>query len=125
MTLQNEFYKITRRSEDDGQVSFHLELLPESYIFKAHFPGNPIVPGVCQLQMIGELLRGVLGRDVYLKEIKNVKYLTVMSPKAQTAYCLAFQKIQTEADECRVLAVYKDTERQYAKLSLVFSYQQN
>ena len=38
----------------EGQ-QLRLQLHPEHEIYQAHFPGNPITPGVCQVQIVAEL----------------------------------------------------------------------
>lgn len=49
-------------------------------IFKGHFPGNPVVPGVCQIQMIKELIEKALNGFFRLTESDNVKFLSMISP---------------------------------------------
>lgn len=122
MQLKNSFFSILNKKEDDGKQTYRIELQPEHIIFKAHFPGNPIVPGVCQVHIVGELLEETLGRKVFLSEVKNIKYLAVMSPATQTVYDVTFQKIQEAEDTCKVIVVYSDEEKPYAKLSMTYSY---
>lgn len=122
MQLKNSFFNILNHREDDGKQTYRIELQPEHVIFKAHFPGNPIVPGVCQVHIVGELLGEMLGRNVFLSEVKNIKYLVVMSPATQTVYEVTFQKIQESVNSCKVVVIYSDEEKSYAKLSMTYSY---
>ena len=41
--------------EDKGQ-EVKIRLNPDHEIYRAHFPGNPITPGVCIVQIISEVL---------------------------------------------------------------------
>ena len=60
--ILKDFYKILGRSGPETEVNpagmtiekyrFSLELNPEHPVYEGHFPGNPVVPGVCQVQMI-------------------------------------------------------------------------
>ena len=93
---------------------------PAHAIFRAHFPGNPIVPGVCQVQMTRELLETVLGENLALVRAKNIKYLTVMTPTQQTEYSIAFRKITTEGDSHSITADITAGGVTYTKLSLTF-----
>lgn len=122
MQLKNSFFNVIGRDEVDGKYSCTIELNPDHFIFMAHFPGNPIVPGVCQVQMVSELLAEKLGREVYLREVKNIKYLAVMTPSEQIVYDVAFQKIAAGEDECKVVLTYADKEKPYAKFSLTYGY---
>jgi len=55
-------------------------LNPAHPVFKGHFPGNPVVPGVCQVQMVTESLQSVTGMKRFLKEADNIKFLSMINP---------------------------------------------
>ena len=71
-----------------GKYIIGMKHLPEDeWYFKCHFPGNPIVPGVLQLEMIsqtGALLLLTLpkyeGREVHVSKANNVKWLKNVRP---------------------------------------------
>ncbi|MEI6683644.1 MAG: 3-hydroxyacyl-ACP dehydratase [Bacteroidota bacterium] len=83
--LQGNFYDIQSFSVSD-QVSFPLEftatiLLNAGHpIYQGHFPGNPVVPGVCQLQMVTELAGKAVHRKLVLAESDNIKFLSLINP---------------------------------------------
>lgn len=58
-------------------------LNPGHPLFEGHFPGNPILPGVCTLQIAKELLEKLLGREIMLKKALNIKYLGFVNPLTQ------------------------------------------
>lgn len=120
MQLLNSFFHIQSRSDEGGAPAFDVVLEPTHAIFRAHFPGNPIVPGVCQVQMTRELLETVLGENLALVRAKNIKYLTVMTPTQQTEYSIAFRKITTEGDSHGITADITAGGVTYTKLSLTF-----
>ena len=49
MILKNSLYKIA--SSNAEEKSFNLELVPDCLIYRAHFPEQPITPGVCIIQI--------------------------------------------------------------------------
>lgn len=52
MLLEN-FYKIIHIKErEDGKQEIEIELNPGHVLYQGHFPGQPVVPGVCTLQII-------------------------------------------------------------------------
>ena len=57
MKLLDNFY-IIHRSEKVQEESFsvEVELLPNHAIYGGHFPGQPVVPGVCTLTIIRECI---------------------------------------------------------------------
>ena len=81
--LQNSFYTLAAPPETaPGRVQATIRLNPDHAIFAGHFPGQPVVPGVCMLQIIKELLEDATGRRVQLTQAGNVKFLTVLVPQA-------------------------------------------
>lgn len=60
--------------EDNGE-SFSIKFSDEQHkIFKAHFPGNPIVPGYCMI----DILSDVLGDEIVT--IKKAKFISSILP---------------------------------------------
>ena len=49
-------------------------------VYNGHFPGNPVVPGACQIEMIRELLGVYMKHDVRFVKADNVKYLSMINP---------------------------------------------
>ena len=49
-------------------------------IYNGHFTGNPVVPGVCQIQMIKELVEKAVKQQLRLTESDNIKFLSMISP---------------------------------------------
>lgn len=78
MQLRNSLYTIV--GVDTGSGTFTLRLLPECFIYQAHFPGRPVTPGVCIVQMGVELIEEFTGRRLRLVRIKNVKFLSPLVP---------------------------------------------
>ena len=84
MILQDNLYTIVSQQEQEGVATFQLSLHPEWPIYKAHFPGHPITPGVCIVQMVQELLQVLQNRELCLRQAKNVKYVAITQDRAAT-----------------------------------------
>ena len=96
---------------------------PEHLIYQAHFPDNPITPGACLLQIAGELLQRKLGRPLFLKSSKNVKYLNVLIPAENKEVRFVFSNLVETETECKAQVVIADEAQVYTKMSLTFSYE--
>ncbi len=96
---------------------------PEHLIYQAHFPGNPITPGACLLQTTSELLQRKLGRPLFLKASKNIKYLNVLVPAEGKEVCFTFSNLVENETECKAQVVIADEASVYTKMSLIFSYE--
>ncbi|GAB3655188.1 hypothetical protein GCM10027594_28480 [Hymenobacter agri] len=81
--LQNSFYTLeSPPAATPTSAQAIIRLNPDHAIFAGHFPGQPVVPGVCMLQIIKELLETALGQRVQLARAGNVKFLAVLEPRA-------------------------------------------
>jgi len=98
MILQDNLYTIVSQEQQDGFPVFRVKIRPEWPIYKAHFPGHPITPGVCIVQMVQELLQKLLQRDLQLSEAKNVKYLAIISPEEMSDLTITFSKMEERPD---------------------------
>jgi 3-hydroxyacyl-[acyl-carrier-protein] dehydratase len=88
--LRDSFYFIIEQCEtDDSAISldnpvrkftFTIKLNPDHPVYKGHFPGNPVVPGVCQVQMIKELTSLILKTDLVIHQSDNIKFLSMIIP---------------------------------------------
>ena len=56
MLFRNNLYFIDAAQRTEDGAVYTLRLNPDHVIYKAHFPGEPITPGVCILQIGQELL---------------------------------------------------------------------
>ena len=76
----NDFYSVDNWSMTENTLSCTLSFNAGHPIFDGHFPGNPIVPGVCTIQIINELLERALGQKLRLANSSNIKFLQLITP---------------------------------------------
>ncbi len=81
MILRNELYTIKGKDVTDKGASYDVRLNPSHFIYQAHFPGEPITPGVCIVQIAKELLEDFMGKLLQIDKVKNVKFLSVLTPR--------------------------------------------
>lgn len=109
---------ISKEITDDGGA-FHIRLNPECIIYKAHFPEQPITPGVCITQIAVELVEVIVGHSLQMTEIKNVKFLSILTPTTQTEVTYTITIKSSDDKETRVQAVAQSDDVVYAKMSLI------
>ena len=56
--------------------------------FRGHFPGNPILPGICLFQSLRIGLEQVRGVQLRISEIGNAKFLAPVRPGATLRYAI-------------------------------------
>lgn len=78
--FQNEFYSITSQQPADNGFVATVQFNAGHYIYKAHFPQNPITPGVMLIEIAKELLAAFYQYPLQLTVAKNIKFLRVLNP---------------------------------------------
>lgn len=78
--LKNNFFYIKQITRQQSNIISDITLNAAHGIFEGHFPGQPVVPGVCMLQMQREILEEALGIKLQLKESSMIKFLTMLVP---------------------------------------------
>ena len=123
MNFLDNLFHIESIEEAENGFTALLCCNPEHLIYQAHFPSNPITPGACLLQTAGELLQRKLGRPLFLKASKNVKYLNVLVPVEGKEVRFTFSNLVESETECKAQVVIADEASVYTKMSLTFSYE--
>ena len=75
-----DFYTINRTTSDNSGTTFHIKLNPDHDIYKGHFPGQPVLPGVCTLQIIKECAQQLIAQKLQYTQILQCKYLRFIDP---------------------------------------------
>lgn len=119
MKFLDSLYSVTQSRKTEGGFEFGISLFPEHFIYKAHFPGEPITPGVCIIQIATELFSLVMDAPMSLYSAKNVKFLKIVSPSERTDFSFTFSKIVVEGDLFKFACVLSAENEIYAKLSLI------
>ena len=81
MTISpSEIYTISSFKSENDSIEATITFNKIHPIFSGHFPGNPIVPGVVQVQIIKDLMEKKFEQNLILSQAKNIKFLTSISP---------------------------------------------
>lgn len=121
MILNDNLYTIKATETTERGAMFNIELNPYHLIYKAHFPKQPITPGVCIVQIVKELLEIQLGKKLSIKYVKNVKFLSIISPEKSKDISCELTKIQSEDVEglVKTQAVIFNQAETFAKISII------
>lgn len=80
MAANNDLFNIEEISYEDGIIKATLAINQDSEILKGHFPGHPVVPGACMLQITKEVLEKALKSSLQLKKADQLKFMTMIDP---------------------------------------------
>jgi len=78
--LEGDFFNITNLESTGSDINAVLEIDASHKIFEGHFPGQPVVPGVCMMQMLKEIMEEVTGEKLNLVKAHEMKFLAVIDP---------------------------------------------
>lgn len=80
-TILTDFYTLqSYEKTENGSFTAQISLNKDHDIFKGHFPGNPVTPGVCMMQIVKELTEEFTGSSLFLKTASNVKFMAIINP---------------------------------------------
>lgn len=100
--LLKDFYQIQIIDKISDTKYVAQILLNEKHdVFKGHFPGNPVTPGVCMMQIIKELAQNITGFSLQLKSSSNVKFMALINPEETQELKLELE-ITSVGDEIKV-----------------------
>jgi 3-hydroxyacyl-[acyl-carrier-protein] dehydratase len=113
-----------KMQHDPGVITAQLTLNATHSIFTGHFPGQPVVPGVCMMLLIRELLESALDQPLRLIGADHAKFLTMLRPgdtvEAELRYTMAEN---TGAPEIKVTARLFNQAATYFKYQATFTHQ--
>lgn len=107
---------MTGLSEADGMLTARF-LFPEAYIgFQGHFPGQKVLPGVCQIHCVLAVIEQGEGVPVALREVLLAKYAAPVLP-GETLTCTV-QRVAAEHGEAVFKARLDSHDRKVAEIRL-------
>ncbi len=112
MLVEKGFYSVSQvipLGEEKYEV--HLLLNKEHAIFKGHFPGNPVTPGACMLQVVKELTQDIVGAKLMMTAASNVKFMALINPELNPELRLELEIDTGEEAEVKVknTTLFEDT----------------
>lgn len=120
MNLKDDFYTIEKCEAMANETVYQIHLNSSHIIYKAHFPSQPITPGVCIIEIAQELLQELLGLSLILTQVNNVKFLHVISPVESPFIFVRFKKIMRDSTSLKTQIEFIAEDTLLAKLSLSY-----
>jgi 3-hydroxyacyl-[acyl-carrier-protein] dehydratase len=78
--LNNYLYKIDSFKNVAGNIDAAITIDTNHEIFKGHFPNQPVLPGVCMMQIFKELLEKAINQKLFLYQADSSKFLSMVDP---------------------------------------------
>lgn len=120
--LLNDFFTIQKIETSDRETKAMLVINAAHKIFKGHFPGQPVVPGVCMMQMIKETLEIVTSRATNLVSAPEIKFLVIIDPSQNNIIDAELKYKPEENGDVNVTAVLSKGETTHFKFKGLFHF---
>lgn len=119
-----QFFTLESGEKNGNSATYRCRLHPEAPVFKAHFPGFPVLPGVLTLKMVVDAINAsqfFSTQTLTVQSIGNAKYLAVVNPQeTQEVEISVALKAEKNADELTVFqfkATVQNGETRFATFS--------
>lgn len=119
-----QFFTLEAGEKNGNSATYRCRLHPEAPVFKAHFPGFPVLPGVLTLKMVVDAINAsqfFSTQTLTVQSIGNAKYLAVINPQeTQEVEISVALKAEKNADEPAVFqfkATVQNGETRFATFS--------
>ena len=109
-------YMSEPNEDSEGKVTASFVLPSEFSGFQGHFPGGPVLPGVCEIQAVMVALEAFNGKKFRLKEIVSAKFFAPVSFGEEIR--IEYQQEMKKNGGIAVTATITSGEKKVSKLKL-------
>jgi 3-hydroxyacyl-[acyl-carrier-protein] dehydratase len=109
--LRGDLYTLENFAHNDRCATAALMLNSAHPIFEGHYPGQPVLPGACMLQIVKEILSLAIKADVVIAIANNLKFLAMIDPVSMPR--LEFR------------LTYQDVDEQFLKATATLHFEEN
>jgi 3-hydroxyacyl-[acyl-carrier-protein] dehydratase len=117
--LMNDFYRIEGLNTEANTITGTIVFNAEHAIFSGHFPGQPVVPGVCMMKIIKEIMEGAIGQQLLLKSARQVKFLQLVLPDSKVQMHISWKHLEVG---CLITAFFKNNKIEEFKIECIFNF---
>ena len=119
--LLDNFFKILSLEIVGAKANVRIELDPLHKIYRGHFPEIPVVPGVCMIQMLDEVMKKIVGREIKMLKGDHIKFLAVIDPMMKKELKFDINFSINENSKLNVSAELTNDDIKYFKFKGVYS----
>ncbi|MBO7378310.1 MAG: beta-hydroxyacyl-ACP dehydratase [Bacteroidales bacterium] len=122
MLLKDKFFTVLHEERlSANEAIFLCELKPDCDVYRGHFPGKPVSPGVCNIEMIRECTEMLVGEDLQIDTIKQCRMTAVASPSVCPKVDVSVSVARLEGTQnYNVVAMIRDAGQSYMELKGTF-----
>lgn len=123
MFFLHSLYTLSGPLTSSAEIHVSGRLDADHAVFRAHFPGQPVLPGVVMLQLVEELWREAepAGAPLRLERVVNAKFIRPVMPDVCAELSFTLSPSLTPEGGVKLKAEVKSAGQRCALFSLLFS----
>ena len=121
--LAGNFFNIDHLEVNGFDVKAELVINTRHKIFEGHFPGQPVVPGVCMMQMVKEIMEEVTKKKMDLVKAHEMKFLAIIDPAQNNIISATLKYTMEENGNITSVAIFFKDELVHFKFKGQFVFQ--
>lgn len=82
LSIKDNYYRIDEQRTEGTDTVFRITLLPACEVYRGHFPGRPVCPGVCNIQVVKECAEQLTGQSLFIGRLKQCRLTAIATPDA-------------------------------------------
>ncbi|MCK0130971.1 3-hydroxyacyl-ACP dehydratase [Flavobacteriaceae bacterium F08102] len=82
--LIKDLYTLDEFAMSPDEINATITVNKNHEVFTGHFPGNPVMPGVCMIQIIKELVEKGLEKTLFMPQSSNIKFMALINPEVNS-----------------------------------------
>ncbi|MFD1095970.1 hydroxymyristoyl-ACP dehydratase [Salegentibacter chungangensis] len=111
--LLKDFYSVQDSKKEGDTYITRIKIDKHHKVYKGHFPGRPVTPGVILMHLFREELERHTASVLKLERATNVKFMAVVDPNQDE-----YLTLESEIEEFDGFVKLKGTAKQKDKTSL-------
>ena len=119
--MLNNFYNYKIIEISDEKLIAKITLNKDHKIYKGHFSDMPITPGVCQLQMVKEILALELNKKLKLISAKDIKFLNMINPLEINELIIEVKLSILENGDIKINGLMTAENKKFLKIRAIFA----
>ena len=118
--LKNNLFNIISENCIDSKLEYLITINSGHPIYKGHFPGIPVTPGVVEHEIVQELFEHHIGFKTKLLKISNSKFKYILSPVSVDELQVVINYI-INGNEVKIASEISDSKHKYLILKATYS----
>ncbi len=117
--LNDNLYRTDSFSYQEEKIEAEISIDIHHKIFEGHFPGQPVLPGVCMIQIVKELVEKAMNKKLWMVAASQCKFISLADPTKGNQYQITIE-CSHQAHQTDVSAIFKNSEAVILKMKCTY-----